>query len=97
MHLDISHQVEILELVRNLNTEQGLTVIAAMYDLNLASLYFDRLILLKKGRVAVDGVPTQVLTEARIKEVFSASVKVEPHPLTGTPHIVVMPKGSDIK
>jgi len=97
VHLDISHQVEILELVRNLNTEQGLTVIAAMHDLNLASLYFDRLILLKKGRVAVDGVPTQVLTEARIKEVFSASVKVEPHPLTGTPHIVVMPKGSDIK
>jgi len=94
VHLDITHQVEILELVRRLNVERGLTVIAAMHDLNLASLYFDRLVLLKEGRVSADGTPTQVLTEARIREVFSASVKVEPHPVTGVPHIVIMPKGS---
>ena len=97
VHLDIAHQVEILELVRSLNKERGLTVIAAMHDLNLASLYFDRLVLLKEGRVSADGTPHQVLTEARIREVFSASVGVEPHPRTGVPHIVVMPKGSDIK
>ena len=97
VHLDIAHQMEILELVRGLNMGRGLTVIAAMHDLNLASLYFDRLILLKEGRVWADGTPTQVLTEARISEVFSASVRVEQHPLTGVPHIVVMPKGSAIK
>ncbi|MCK4368934.1 MAG: heme ABC transporter ATP-binding protein [Dehalococcoidales bacterium] len=94
VHLDIAHQMEILELVRELNTGQGLTIIAAMHDLNLASLYFDRLILLKEGRVWADGTPNQVLTEARISEVFSALVRVEQHPLTGTPHIVIMPKGS---
>ena len=94
VHLDISHQVETLELVRSLNVEQGLTVIAAMHDLNLASLYFDRLILLKEGRVAAEGTPAQVLTEDRIREVFSASVRVESHPATGVPHIVVMPKGT---
>jgi len=94
-HLDISHQVEILELVRRFNVEHGLTVIAAMHDLNLASLYFSRLILLKEGRVLADGTPAQVLTEQTICEVFSASVKVEPHPVTGVPHIIVMPKGSD--
>ena len=97
VHLDIAHQVEILELVRSLNAEQGLTVIAAMHDLNLAALYFDRLILLNEGRVVADGTPAQVLTRDRIMEVFSASVSVEPHPATGVPHIVVMPKGSDIK
>ena len=97
MHLDITHQVEILEMVRRLNVERGLTVIAAMHDLNLASLYFDRLVLLKEGRVSADGTPAQVLTEARIGEVFSALVKVEPHPATGVPHIVIMPKGSAIK
>ena len=97
VHLDITHQVEILELVRGLNVERGLTVIAAMHDLNLASLYFDRLILLKEGRVSADGTPAQVLTEDRIREVFSASVKVEPHPVTGVPHIVIMPKGNSIK
>ncbi len=97
VHLDISHQVEILERVRSLNVEQGLTVIAAMHDLNLASLYFDRLILLKEGRVSVEGTPAQVLTEDRIKEVFSASVKVELHPATGVPHIIVIPRGSATK
>jgi len=96
-HLDISHQVEILELVRRLNVEQGLTVIAAIHDLNLASLYFNRLILLKEGRVLADGSPAQVLTEEMISEVFSALVRVEPHPATGVPHIVVMPKGNGSK
>ncbi len=94
VHLDIAHQVEILELVRRLNAEQGLTVIAAMHDLNLASLYFDRLILLKEGRISADGAPTQVLTEERIRDVFSAAVRVELHPVTGVPHIIVVPKGN---
>ncbi len=97
VHLDITHQVETLEVVRRLNVEWGLTVIAAMHDLNLASLYFDRLILLKEGRVSADGTPAQVLTEQMISEVFSASVRVEPHPVTGVPHIVIMPKGSNIE
>ena len=92
VHLDIAHQVEILELVKGFNVEQGLTVIGAMHDLNLAALYFDRLILLKEGRIWADGVPAQVLTEDIIRNVFSASVRVEPHPVTGVPHIVVMPK-----
>ncbi len=97
VHLDIAHQVEILERVRSLNAEQGLTVVAAMHDLNLAALYFDRLILLDEGRIVADGTPTQVLTEDRIKEVFSASVSVGQHPATGVPHIIVMPKGRAIK
>ena len=97
VHLDIAHQVEILELVRSLNVERGLTVIAAMHDLNLAALYFDRLVLLKEGRVSADGTPAQVLTEEKIQEAFSASVRVEPHPVIGVPHIVIMPRGSAIK
>ena len=97
VHLDITHQVEILELVRNLNVEQGLTVVAAMHDLNMASLYFNRLVLLKEGRVMADGTPAEVLTEDKIREVFSTSVRVEPHPVTGVPHIVVMPRGNNIK
>ena len=97
VHLDIAHQMEILELVRSLNMGQGLSIIAAMHDLNLAALYFDRLILLKEGKIWADGTPNQVLTEPIISEVFSASVRVEQHPVTGAPHIVIMPKGSTIK
>ena len=92
LHLDISHQIEILELVRRLNTTQKLTVIAAMHDLNLAALYFDRLVLLKAGQIVADGTPSQVLTEKTISDVFATTVKVEVHPSTGTPHIVVMPR-----
>ncbi len=93
-HLDITHQVEILELVKKLNNERGLTVLAAIHDLNLASLYFNRLILLKEGQIFADGTPSQVLTEKTIGEVFSASVRIEPHPATGVPHVVVMPKNN---
>jgi len=90
-HLDINHQVEILSLVRSLNREQGLTVIGAMHDLNLAALYFNRVILLKQGSIVADGPPEKVLTEESIKEVFSASVQVTQHPVTKSPHIVITP------
>jgi iron complex transport system ATP-binding protein len=91
-HLDINHQVEILELAKSLNREQAVTIIAAMHDLNLASLFFDRLILLKDGTIFADGSPQEVLTEKNLQDVFSASVLVGRHPVTAGPHIVVLPK-----
>lgn len=94
-HLDINHQVEILGLVRNLNREQGVTVVAAMHDLNLAALYFDRLVLLNNGHVVADGSPAEVLTEVTIREVFGAWVQVEQHPSAPVPHVVVLPRNGD--
>ena len=96
-HLDISHQVEILELVKSLNREQGVTVVAAMHDLNLAALFFERLVLLKEGAIFADGSPREVLTEDTIQDVFSASVKVSQHSVTSVPHIVVLPREVTIK
>lgn len=93
-HLDITHQVEILELVKKLNAEHGITVLAAIHDLNLASLYFKRLVLLKEGKVFADGTPSQILTQEIISDVFSASVRIEAHPATGVPHVVVMPRSN---
>ena len=91
-HLDISHQVEILEAVKSLNREQGVTVIAAMHDLNLAALFFDRLVLLKEGAIFADGSPKEVLTKESIQEVFATAVRVSQHPVTAVPHIIVIPK-----
>jgi iron complex transport system ATP-binding protein len=91
VHLDISHQVEILELVKGLNRARGLTVLATMHDLNLAALYFDRLILLQRGQVVADGTPEQVLVEERIHRVFGATVRVQEHPTRRTPHVVLLP------
>ncbi|MEW6232924.1 MAG: heme ABC transporter ATP-binding protein [Chloroflexota bacterium] len=91
VHLDLNHQVEILELIRRLNREKGVAVLAALHDLNLAALYFDRLILLNRGAIVATGTPAQVLTAARILEVFSASVLVEAHPVTQAPQVTVVP------
>ena len=94
-HLDINHQVEILDLVKTLNREQGVTVISAMHDLNLAALYFDRLVLLKEGAVFAEGSPSAVLTKEIIRDVFGASVHINQHPSAKVPHIVILPKEGD--
>jgi iron complex transport system ATP-binding protein len=90
-HLDISHQIEILELLRKLNREKKVTVIAAMHDLNLAALYFDRLILLDHGSIFADGTPDVVITKEIIRKVFSASVEVSRHPRSHVPQIIMLP------
>jgi len=94
-HLDINHQVEILELVKGLNREQGVTVLGAMHDLNLAALYFDRLVLLKEGAIFAQGPPAAVLTEKTIYDVFGATVHIQQHPSAEVPHIVILPKDNN--
>jgi len=91
-HLDINHQVAILELIKGLNREQGVTVVGAMHDLNLAALYFDRLVLLKEGAIFTEGSPSAVLTEKTIRDVYGASVRIDQHPSAKVPHIIILPK-----
>lgn len=91
VHLDISHQIEVLELVRNLNRQRRLTVLATMHDLNLAALYFDRLVLLDGGRVVAEGTPDQVLRQEQIRQVFGVAVKVQQHPTRPAPQVVLLP------
>jgi iron complex transport system ATP-binding protein len=74
--LDLGHQQQALELVDTLRREDGLTVVAAMHDLSLASQFADRLLLLDGGRVAADGPPAAVLSEERISAHFGASVRI---------------------
>ena len=92
VHLDISHQVEILELIKRLNRQQGLTVLAIIHDLNLAALYFDRLLLLNSGRIVASGTPGQVLCEERIRQVFQTNVQVQEHPTYFTPQVIILPR-----
>jgi len=91
-HLDINHQIELLELVKRLNSEQRITIAAVMHDLNLASLYFNRLVILKDGAIYADGSPQEVLTSDIIQEVYGTQVHVTTHPTTGTPYVIVLPK-----
>jgi len=74
--LDIGHQQEVLDLVDRLRAEAGLTVLSTMHDLAIAGEYADRLVLLAAGRVAADGTPREVLTEANLAEYYRARVRV---------------------
>lgn len=85
--LDIRHQGEFFDLVKRLNREQGLTVLAVTHDINLASLYCDRLILLKGGSIQMAGPPLEVITEENIQAVYETPVMVDRHPLTGLPRV----------
>jgi len=73
VHLDLRHQVEAMELMRDLNERDGTTLVAVLHDLALASHFFPRLVLLDHGRLVADGSPAEVLTDARIQEVFGVT------------------------
>ena len=70
VHLDLRHQVEVMELLVDLNERDGTTILAVLHDLSLAAAFFPRLVLLDRGRVVADGAPTEVLTGERVREVF---------------------------
>ena len=74
--LDLRHAIEILELIADLNRREGLTVVAVLHDLTVAAMYFERLAFLREGRLVVDGPPRAVLTEATVRTVFDAEVRV---------------------
>jgi len=76
--LDIGHQQQALELLDGLREESGLTLVAAMHDLTLAAQYAERMVLLDGGRVAAEGAPADVLTEALIAGHYGAAIDVVP-------------------
>lgn len=91
-HLDITHQARILDLIRQLNRELSITVLMVLHDLNLASEYSHRLMLLKDGRQVACGKPDQVLTCQIVEAVYDTTVLVDKNPLTGRPHIFLVSK-----
>jgi iron complex transport system ATP-binding protein len=70
VHLDLRHQVEVMELLVDLNERDGTTVIAVLHDLGLAAHFFPRVVVIDRGRIAADGPPPEALTGERIREVF---------------------------
>jgi iron complex transport system ATP-binding protein len=89
--LDLKHQVQVFELMRRLNRERGLTTVAALHDLNLAALFFPRLVMLRDGRVFRAGSPKEVLTEKTIDEVYGIRVRVEQDPSGEKPQLFICP------
>lgn len=91
-HLDINHQVQIFKLLRKMNKESGLTIVSILHDLNLASDYCDKLILMSDGVIKGKGSPDEVLNYKTIEEVYKTIVIVKENPLTMRPHIFLVKK-----
>jgi iron complex transport system ATP-binding protein len=90
--LDIAAQIELLDLVRGLNIEQGRSVVMILHDLNLAARYADFLVAMKDGAVVASGSPSEVITEPLLRQVFGIESLVLTDPETGRP--VVLPEGA---
>lgn len=89
--LDISHQSQTLSLVSSLASEKGLAVVAVLHDLNLAAAWCRKLVALQDGRVAAEGAPVEVLTEANLARIWQTHMWVRRNPTTGRPFVLPFP------
>ncbi|MFD0590367.1 ABC transporter ATP-binding protein [Paenibacillus sp. GCM10027627] len=90
--LDIGHQLEVLELVRKLNRELNLTVVMVLHDLNHASLYSDKVCVIKDGNIHVSGTPRDVLTADLIRNVYGVESDIQYDGASGAPRIHILRK-----
>jgi iron complex transport system ATP-binding protein len=90
-HLDLQHRESLVNLVRDMTKARNLAVLMVLHDLNMASLYADRVSLLVEGKIEATGTPAEVLTEATLSRVYKVAVHVIPHPQYGSP--LILPDG----
>jgi len=92
-YLDLEHQLEVLDLLHNLNSQQEKTIIMVLHDLNQACRYADHLIALRSGVVYAQGKPETVMTETLVREVFGLDSQIISDPVTGTPLCIPISRG----
>ncbi|MBW4528902.1 MAG: ABC transporter ATP-binding protein [Phormidium tanganyikae FI6-MK23] len=83
--LDLAHQIEVLDLLYELNQQQGRTIVMVLHDLNQACRYADYLVAVKEGRIFAAGEPQTVMTEDFVQAVFNLDCRVFADPIAGTP------------
>ncbi|BBU59527.1 cobalamin/Fe3+-siderophore ABC transporter ATP-binding protein (plasmid) [Mameliella alba] len=89
-HLDIAHALDILDLVRRLNRQDGRAFVIVLHDLNLAMRYADHVVLFDRGRIAAEGDTLDVLNEGRLRKVFDIDCRIINLPEMARPVIVPM-------
>lgn len=89
--LDITYQVEILDLLTDLNRKYGTTIVMVLHDINLSARYADHIFALQKGKLVAEGEPSKVITSTLVKDIFGLDCTVIKDPISGSP--LVVPKG----
>ncbi len=89
-YLDITHQVQVLNLIQKLNDELGLTVLMIIHDLNLASEYCDYLIMMKNGTQYTQGTPNEIVNYENIEAVYDTVVITKTNPLSNNPVVFLV-------
>ncbi|CAH1220528.1 putative siderophore transport system ATP-binding protein YusV [Paenibacillus auburnensis] len=89
--LDITYQVEILDLLTDLNRKHGTTIVMVLHDINLSARYADHIFALHNGKLVAEGEPSQVITDTLVKDIFGLDSMVIKDPIAGSP--MVVPKG----
>jgi iron complex transport system ATP-binding protein len=89
--LDVSHQIEVLDLLTDLNRDRGTTTVMVLHDMNLAARYADHVFALRDGRVVASGPPSEVMTGSLIRDVFGLDAVIIDDPVSGAP--MVLPVG----
>ena len=84
-YLDISHQLDILYLLRRLNRENGVTIVMVLHDLNHAIMFSDYLVAIKDGTLHSAGTPQEVITQQALREIFDVEAEVITHPVLNVP------------
>ena len=86
-YLDISHQLELMELVREINQKFNITVVMVLHELNQASRYSDRLIIMKNGEIVSDGTPNETINQTIIENVYQIECDIDQDPISKNPRI----------
>lgn len=87
-YLDITYQVEILDLLTDLNRKYGTTIVMVLHDINLSARYADYIFALKEGQLIAEGTPTHILTSELMKQLFKLDCIVMEDPVSKSPSIV---------
>lgn len=90
--LDISHQIDLLELLSDLNRTQGYTLAAVLHDLNQACRYATHLIALRDGKIVAEGAPKEIVTPELIERIYGMRCMIIDDPVAGTPLVVPLGK-----
>ncbi len=93
--LDIAHQIDVLDLVEQLNTERGRTIVVVLHDLNLACRYADHVVAMRDGAIVASGAPSDVIDVETVRTVFGLESMVITDPVSGTPLVVPISSRSE--